>query len=221
MVCSLKCSIRQSTIHPPFQSRRGTAAIIAHTPAKLGSFSTAISDVRMRASVVSLEIAPLKGRKRRVYAYSCLPVDYRRDISRFGLPATLPALIERVLRVSCVSIKRGAPNGSPVADREYRYRLDIYRRLRFTQRFRSQLAAPRRMLSGVASSCYCRPAVVAVPRPTGNSSYHASTHGRFINDDTRNFAVESIENVCRLISKYHRVIVQNFYSENYEESQLS
>lgn len=36
------------------------------TPAKLGSFSRAISDVRIRASVVSLEIAPLKGRKRRV-----------------------------------------------------------------------------------------------------------------------------------------------------------
>lgn len=56
-VCFLKCSIRQSTIHPPFRSRRSTAAITARTLAKLGSFSTAISDVRMRAYVVSLGIA--------------------------------------------------------------------------------------------------------------------------------------------------------------------
>jgi len=201
----------------PFRSRRGTAAITAHTPAKLGSFSTTISDVRMRASVVSLEIAPLKGRKRPACALIAVCRWIIDAISR-GLDSQPPSRPSSSANSAYHALTScGAPNGSPVADREYRNRLDIYRRLRFAQRF----PAPRRMLSGAASSCYCRPAVVAVSRPTGNSSYYASTHGCFINDDTRNFAVESIENVRRLISKYHRVIVQNFYSENYEESQLS
>lgn len=41
-------------------------------------------------------------------------------------------------------------------------------------------------------------ATVAVAGTTGNSSYRGG-YGRFINDDARNFAVESVENARGLI----------------------
>lgn len=60
------------------------------------------------------------------------------------------------------------------------------------------LRARLRCVSDAARLVIAAAATVAVAGPTGNSSYH-SGYGRFINDDARNFAVESVENARELI----------------------
>lgn len=108
-------------------------------------------------------------------AYNCLPADYRRDISRFSpsrpfasrLPITPDAALSLAYRAS-----NRDKSGRTV--REYRYRLDIYRRLCFAQRSRY---GPPRAFERVASSCYRRrtaavPQLLRLQAPTGaNSSY--------------------------------------------------
>lgn len=107
--------------------------------------------------------------------------DYRRYISRFCAPFAY------ISRISIARVPKLKPRCERIED------IDI------DWIFIGGATLSPRLVIAV-------PVAVAVASPTGNSSYRASTHGRFINDDTRNFAVESIENARRLISKYHRAI---------------
>lgn len=60
------------------------------------------------------------------------------------------------------------------------------------------LRARLRCVSDAARLVIADAATVAVAGTTGNSSYRGG-YGRFINDDARNFAVESVENARGLI----------------------